>query len=164
MAPLVSEDVAYRPVCAGDAATLAVLIRTAFTHQEVAVDPPASALGVSEAIIAEAIRGGGGAVAMDGQLPVGTLLWAEAEGGLYLSRLAVLPAWRGRGIAGALLAAAERAALVAGLPRLHLGTRLALAGNRRLFAAHGFVEVARHAHPGYLEPTWVSMEKRLDGE
>jgi hypothetical protein len=44
---------------------------------------------------------------------------------------------------------------------MHLGTRLALEGNRRLFARFGFQEVARHAHPGYAAPTWVEMEKRL---
>jgi hypothetical protein len=37
-----------------------------------------------------------------------------------------------------------------------------LTGNRRLFAACGFVEIARHAHPGYAAPTWVEMEKRLE--
>jgi hypothetical protein len=48
------------------------------------------------------------------------------------------------------------------MPRLHLGTRLVLADNRRLFASCGFVEIARHAHPGYAAPTWVEMEKRLE--
>jgi hypothetical protein len=56
---------------------------------------------------------------------------------------------------------AEAAAQQHGLARLRVGTRLALAGNRRLFASCGFVQIARHAHPGYAEPTWVEMEKRL---
>ena len=30
-----------------------------------------------------------------------------------------------------------------------------------MFAACGFVETERHAHPGYAEPTFVDMEKRL---
>jgi penicillin-binding protein 2 len=36
-----------------------------------------------------------------------------------------------------------------------------LADNRRLFARCGFVETAQHAHPGYAQPTFVDMEKRL---
>jgi N-acetylglutamate synthase-like GNAT family acetyltransferase len=73
----------------------------------------------------------------------------------------VAPSWRGRGIAKALLAATETAAQAMGLPRVHLSTRLALLDNRRLFAACGFVETTREAHPGYPEPTFVNMEKRL---
>ena len=44
------------------------------------------------------------------------------------------------------------------LPRLYLSTRLVLLDNRRLFAACGFVETTRDAHPGYAEPTFVNME------
>jgi hypothetical protein len=47
------------------------------------------------------------------------------------------------------------------LPRVHLATRLVLADNRRLFAACGFVETERTAHPGYTEPTSMAMEKVL---
>ena len=92
---------------------------------------------------------------------MGTALWTEQDGGLYLGRLAVLPAWRGRGVAKALVAAAEGAARRLALPRTHLSTRLVLLDNRRLFAGCGFVETACHAHPGYAEPTFVNMEKRL---
>jgi GNAT superfamily N-acetyltransferase len=73
----------------------------------------------------------------------------------------VAPAWRGRGIAKALVAAAEAAARATGLPKLQLSTRLFLRDNRRLFAACGFVETTFEAHPGYLEPTAVNMEKTL---
>ena len=56
----------------------------------------------------------------------------------------------------------EAVARRTGQPRVHLGTRLVLAANRRLFASCGFVEVALHAHPGYAAPTSVEMEKRLE--
>jgi predicted N-acetyltransferase YhbS len=92
---------------------------------------------------------------------VGSALWNEQDGGLYLGRLAVVPAWRGRGVAKALVAAAEEAARRMALPRIHLSTRLVLFDNRRLFAACGFVESACHPHRGYAEPTFVIMEKRL---
>jgi N-acetylglutamate synthase-like GNAT family acetyltransferase len=91
----------------------------------------------------------------------GSALWLEQDDGLYLARLAVAPGCRGRGIAKALVGAAETAARGMGLPRVHLSTRLVLIDNRRLFAACGFVETTRHAHPGYAEPTFVDMEKRL---
>ena len=85
----------------------------------------------------------------------------ERDGGLYLSRLAVAPGWRGRGIAKALVGATEADARRRGLPSIDLSTRLVLEDNRRLFAACGFVETTREAHPGYAEPTFVNMVKRL---
>jgi predicted N-acetyltransferase YhbS len=150
-----------RAIAMRDAAAIAALIRTAFAAQSVVTDPPSSALRVTEADVLSHLRHGSGAVAEADSSLVGAVLWDEREGGLYLSRLAVAPDSRGRGIAKALVAAAEIAAREAGLPRLHLSTRLVVLDNRRLFAACGFVETSREAHPGYAEPTFVNMERRL---
>jgi predicted N-acetyltransferase YhbS len=150
-----------RPIVRKDAAAVAALIRAAFAAQPVVTAPLPSALRVAEADVAAHLCGGGGAVAEAGGALAGAALWGEQDGGLYLGRLAVAPAWRGRGIAKALIAAADVAARNAGLPVLRLSTRLVLTDNRRLFAACGFVETTREAHPGYAEPTFVNMEKRL---
>ena len=63
------------------------------------------------------------------------LLWAERDGALHLSRLAVIPEHRRQGLARAMLAQAEQEARARRIPRLTLSTRLVLTGNRRLFAA-----------------------------
>jgi predicted N-acetyltransferase YhbS len=145
-----------------DAKAVAALIRAAFATQSVVTDPPPSALRVTEDEVAAHLRTGGGAVAeVVGEL-AGSALWVEHDSGLSLGRLAVASEWRGRGIAKALVDAAEAAARSQRLPRIYLSTRLVLIDNRRLFAACGFVETTRHAHPGYAEPTFVKMEKRLD--
>ena len=144
-----------------DAAAVAALIRAAFADQSVVTDPLPSALRITEADVTEHLRSGGGAVAEEAGALAGSALWAERDGGLYLARLAVTPARQGRGIAKALVAAAEAAAHAMGLPRVHLSTRLVLLDNRRLFATCGFVETTREAHPGYAEATFVNMEKRL---
>ena len=156
------DGLTIRDLTALDADAVAALITRAFAAQPVQVDPAPSALRVTGSHVLAVLKEGGGAGAEAGGMLAGAVLWEEKDGGLYVSRLSVAPEWRGRGIAVRLLAAAEEAARGKGLPRLHLGTRLALEGNRRLFARFGFREVAFHAHPGYASPTWVEMEKRIE--
>lgn len=149
-----------RPAEAGDAERLATLVRRAFAHQPATIPPP-SALGETAASIAAHLRTGGGIVAFAEGEAVGAVLWTEREGALHLSRLSVDPAWRRRGIARALLAAAEEQARRSGALRLRVSTRLSLTDNRRLFAAAGYTEVSFECHPGFSEPTFVEMECRL---
>jgi len=57
---------------------------------------------------------------------------------------------------------AEHAARRGGLPVVRLGVRLALEDNHRFFVSCGFVETTLHSHEGFTEPTWVTMERRLE--
>lgn len=143
-----------------DARTAASLIRRTFRAIEVPLDPPPSALRVTAADVLAGLAQGGGA-AWDDQGLRGCVLWHPKHGGLYLGRLAVAPEWQGRGIARALIAAAEAAARHGGLDRLLLEVRLPLTGNRRLFATCGFIETALRCHPGHTSPTFTEAEKRL---
>jgi predicted N-acetyltransferase YhbS len=150
-----------RALTPSDAAAACALVRRAFAAQSVATDPPSGALTETPETIAAALSFGGGAAFEEEEAIIGCVLWEEKGGGFYLGRLAVDPAFRRRGIARALVAAAEAAAVRRGLPLLHVRVRLALLDNRRLFATCGFVETTRHAHAGHSEPTSVAMEKRL---
>jgi predicted N-acetyltransferase YhbS len=150
-----------RPLKIGDAAAVAHLIRTAFAAQSRATDPPSGALGETTASVSDKLAEGGGAGAeADGAL-VGVTLWTEKNGALYVGRVSVLPAWRGRKIARALLAAAEAEARRRGLAWMTLRVRLILGENQRLFAGFGFEPAGLGAHPGYREPTFLTMEKSL---
>jgi N-acetylglutamate synthase-like GNAT family acetyltransferase len=149
-----------RAMTTQDANAVAALIRAAFAAQAVVTDPPSAALRVTATDVAAHLeRGGGGVVAeIDGAL-AGSVLWQQADGGLYVSRLAVGPAWRRCGIGRALIATVEATAKAMHLPRVHLSTRLTLADNRRLFASCGFEETVKTTHAGYAAPTSVVMEK-----
>lgn len=152
---------APRAMTLADADAVAALIRAAFAAQSVPTDPPPSARLETAATVAALVAKGGGAVIEEGGRIFGSVLWEEREGGLYLGRLSVDLGHRRRGIARALVGAAEAEARARRLPRLHLSTRLPLLDNRRLFASCGFAETGLQTHPGYAKPTFVTMEKRL---
>lgn len=160
-----TDRVCLRNMTVDDADAVASLIRAAFAAQSVPTDPPASALRVSGADVRGQLSepGGGGAVVVvaSTQALAGAILWKPADGGLYVGRLSVAVAWRRRGVASRLLTRADAEARVRCCVRIWLETRLVLADNRALFAAAGFVEISRHAHPGYVAPTFVRMEKRI---
>jgi ribosomal protein S18 acetylase RimI-like enzyme len=141
---------------------MADLIRLAFSLQSVPTRPPSSALRETLATVAAELARGGGAVVETGGTLVGAVLWREEEQSLYVGRLSVHPAHRRRGIARVLMDEAEREARRRGLTRMHLGVRLELDDNRRLFESCGFVEVSRQSHAGFSEPTSMTMERRLE--
>jgi len=144
-----------------DAPAAADLIRAAFADQGRATDPPSSALRETAEIVAEKLGNGGGAALANNAALIGVVLWTPQEDALYVGRLAVAPSWRGRGLAGRLLQAAEAEARRQGYARVRLHARIELPANRRLFARHGFAVVEVRAHPGYGGPTFAVMEKDL---
>ena len=158
-----------RPILDADAKATAHLIRGAFGAITPALVPPPSALQETAESVAAQIAAGGGLVAEAPSAPtgattgaiIGVILWGEREGGLYLGRLSVADPWRRAGVARALVMRGEAFARACGLPRVHVGVRLVLAGNRRLFTSLGFCEKVLHSHGGFTHPTWVEMEKPL---
>ena len=100
-------------------------------------------------------------VAETGGRLVGCVLATRQQECLYLGRFAVHPDYRRHGIASRLLIQAEHHARATGATALTLGVRIALPENFRYFAAHGFREIGREAHPGFDHPTSINMAKRL---
>src|SRR5262245_43653586 len=150
-----------RAATGNDAATIADLVRLAFSTQSRPTDPPSSALKETAATITDHLSRGGGAVLESGGAIVGVVLWNEEDGAFYISRLSVHPELRRQGIARVLMDEAERQARQQGFSRMTLGVRLELEENRRFFQSCGFVDVALRSREGFLEPTWVLMARRL---
>jgi ribosomal protein S18 acetylase RimI-like enzyme len=140
---------------------IADLVRRAFAEQPRPTNPPSSALRETAATITAHLEKGGGAVLERDGVVVGTVLWEEEDGALYVSRVSVNPDYRRQGIARALMDEAEREARRQGFSRMTLGVRLELEENRRLFRSCGFEDLEFRSHEGFTEPTWVLMERRL---
>ena len=145
-----------------DAQRMLDLILSAFAEYRGKLDPESSAFGETADSVRQALATGEGLAAWnDGRMVGCLILEPRGAAGLYLGRLAVDPAYRGRGIAGGLAQAAEAWARRRGRFHLELNVRLALAGNIRLFERLGYRETARKSHPGFAHLTYLVMEKNL---
>ena len=96
-----------RRLTASDAAAAAAVIRIAFAEQGAVTTRRLRRWERRPRSSRTSSRSGGGAgLEYEGGL-IGVVLWTPQEDALYLGRLAVSPAWRGRGLAGRLIDAAE---------------------------------------------------------
>ena len=155
-----SEAVVVRAAVAGDAATLAAIIASAFEQYRGRLVPESGAFReTADTIFRELEDGGGAIIAEQYGEPLGCVMTRTVGRDLYLGRLAVVPSARGRGIARRLVCAVEADAARRGLAGVQLGVRIALTGNQRFFAALGYVETSRQAHAGFDQPTSITMRK-----
>lgn len=137
------------------------LVADAFAGMEGRIDPPSSIRRWSPDTFAEAARDGAGYLAEDSGALIGCGFAKEANAAFYIGKVAVAPEARGRGVARAVVAAAEAEAKQRGLSALELETRIELTENHATFAALGFEKAAETAHPGYDRPTSITMKKSL---
>lgn len=135
-------------------ATLA-LIKSAFAFMEGRIDPPSSMHRLTVEDLAKS------EVWVIGAPPLACIVLTPKTDALYLGKLAVASAERGRGLARALITLAEARARELGLAALELQTRIELIENQRLFETMGFTEIARTAHEGYDRPTSITYRRPL---
>lgn len=145
-----------------DAPEIARLVNEAFAEYRPWLVPPSGALAETAETIAAELSGIYGAfLAEIAGEPAGCVLFRSEGDDLYFGRLSVPPSRRGQGIATVLVDAVEREAIEQGRPGVVLSVRIALPANQRLFARLGYAQIARHAHPGFDQPTWIEMRKAL---
>jgi len=135
------------------------LVRAAFAVMDGVVDPPSSIHRLDMAGMVRAATGG--EVWVIGDPPAACVTLTPGEGHLYLGKLAVAEAARGRGLARRLVELARTRARDLGLPEVRLQTRVELAGNQAAFRAMGVREVGRTAHPGYGRPTSITYARAV---
>lgn len=149
----------YRVSDPYDCSSLLALIRAAFAYMDGVIDPPSSMHRLTEADIAQqAAREEVWAI---GAPPVACMFLTVKGDWLYLGKLAVAADQRGKGLARQLIELAMQRAQFLGLRGVELQTRIELTANHATFAALGFSETGRSAHPGYSRPTTLTFRRPL---
>lgn len=150
----------YRVFAPYDWASLLALIRIEFAYMDGVIDPPSSMHRLSEAEIAH--QAATAEVWAIGAPPFACMFLTVKGDWLYLGKLAVASNQRGQGLARCLIDLAMQRAKVLGLRGVELQTRIELTANHATFAALGFVETARTAHPGYDRPTTLTFRRAVN--
>jgi GNAT superfamily N-acetyltransferase len=129
------------------------------------LDPPSGAFVETEQSIGVKLHKGGAIKAVvdgaAGSELIGSVLYEPQGDFMYFGRLAVLPAWRRFGVARGLIAAVEEQTKAAELNRVQIGVRLVLPAHQAYYEALGYQPIAYACHPGFSQPTSVTMEKQL---
>jgi predicted N-acetyltransferase YhbS len=161
--PAASVAPAARQIAPDDPALAAVLslIRAAFAYMEGRIDPPSSMHALTfDRLARQAVEGEVWAVEEMGRV-IACVVLTPRPPVLYLGKLAVAPAHRGRGLARALVRVAEGRAEALGLRAVELQSRVELTENHAAFSAMGFVMAAETAHPGFDRATALTFLKPL---
>jgi len=154
------DSLTLRAATDADVPAITALLKAAFAEQATLM-PPSGALAETDEKVRRVMRAAGVLLAVIDRTIVGCVFYETEGSALYFFRLAVLPAYRRRGIAGALLDAGEEIARLRGIARTRLGVRLALPVQRASYERRGYHVVSYSAHPGFTEPTSAMLEKDL---
>jgi len=148
-----------RQLYADDPALVQVLdlIKTEFAYMDGVVDPPSTMHAMTLAgLKATAISA---EIWVMGNPVIACMILTPKPPILYLGKLAVAGAHRGKGLSRRMIDHACLRARALGFDQVELGTRVELIQNQRAFESMGFIEVARECHPGFDRPTAIVYRK-----
>ena len=133
----------------------------AFAEYAGKLDPPSGAHRETVDDVLRIMSQGGALLAWEDEDAVGSLRYQCMPEHLYVGRVSVLPPYRGRGIARAMMRAVEPIARQHGYKIIHIAARMVLESNITLYRHLGYKVVATHMHPKGGSMV-VEMEKPLD--
>ncbi|MGI9389262.1 MAG: GNAT family N-acetyltransferase [Boseongicola sp.] len=142
-----------------DWSALHALLVEAFDETGGRIDPPSSLTRMTPETLAEKANSEILLLAFSGEELIGCGFGAPKADALHLSKLAVRPRYRRRGVLGGIIERFTDAARVCGLPALLLQTRIELTENHATFKALGFRETGEARHPGYDRTTSLIFRK-----
>lgn len=132
----------------------------AFAEYTGGLEVPSGALSETVEDVVAHMALGGAVLAFDGETAVGSGRFERREGCVYIGRLSVHPAHRGKGIGGAMMDVLEDLGRSEGFAEAMLGVRTAISRNVDMYLRRGYEIVATYPHPKGTELI-VDMAKKL---
>jgi ribosomal protein S18 acetylase RimI-like enzyme len=154
-------DLVLREATNADIPIIVALVRTAFEEYRDKVDPPSGAHQETEEKVRRLLSSTRVVLALAAGEPSGCVFYEQVADQLSFFRLAVVPAYRRRGIGQALIAYVEKRARELKLRCVRLGVRIALPRLRTYYERLGYCFVESRNHDGYTRPTYDILEKAL---
>jgi len=154
--------ITYRTANERDVPDILRVIQAAFAEYNGKLDPPSSAHHKTIAIVQAELAKATAILAEVGTELVGCVFYQSKEDYVYLDRLAVLPVWRGQGIAGELIHLVEQQAIQQGKNKVQLSVRISLKAHHAYYQKKGYTFKHYGTHPGYDQPTYLVLEKLLN--
>jgi ribosomal protein S18 acetylase RimI-like enzyme len=143
-----------------EAGLVRTIMLAAFGEYAGALAVESSALAESVEDVERAMQSGGAVLAFLGAEAVGSARFRPEADGMYVGRVAVLPAHRRQGVASALMRFLEDVALADGRRLIHVEVRDSLPGNVKLYQSLGYEVIAIEPHPRGPDRVWT-MHKQL---
>jgi GNAT superfamily N-acetyltransferase len=137
------------------------LLHAAFAYQTDRIDPPSSLYQLDAHSLSQKAKEEYLFLAMESGELIGCAFAKVKLHSVYVGKIAVLPERQGQGVGRLLMQAVEGLARTSGKPVMDLETRIELLENQKTFSAFGFIKTGEHSHPGYVRPTFISMQKNI---
>jgi ribosomal protein S18 acetylase RimI-like enzyme len=145
-----------------DAALVHRITQAAYAEYRGVLHPPSGVDRERVPDVERALDEGGAVLAWIGDHAVAAVRFQHMVDHLSVERLAVIPSYRGRGIARALLAYLEDMARQSHLREVRLGVRLSLPRNVALYRSLGYQSLSLHPYPEGTD-TWALLAKPVEG-
>jgi ribosomal protein S18 acetylase RimI-like enzyme len=145
-----------------DAPLVHRIMQEAFEEYRGVLEPPSSTHEETVEDVRRAFATGGAVLAWQGEEAVGSARFQPRPEYLYVGRVSVLPAWRGRGIGAAMMTFIEEHARALGQPETRVEVRLSLPSNVGLYRRLGYRTISEQPHPRGPAYWTVILGKTLD--
>jgi len=139
------------------------IMRAAFAEYAGALPVESGANAESLADVVAAMRAGGAVLAFAGADAIASARFRPVADGLYVGRLAVLPAHRRRGVASKVMGFLEELAASLGHAAIQIEVRDSLPGNVALYRSLGYDVLRIDPHPRGPDRVW-SMRKPIGSD
>jgi GNAT superfamily N-acetyltransferase len=140
-------DIIIRRVGVEQAGEVRRIMQVAFEEYRGRLVPPSEALTETIEEVCTAISGGGAFLAFAGEVAVGSARYRLFPGYAYAERVAVLPEYRGKGVAVALMGAFKEAIRSLGVREARVGVRASLPSNLRFYENLGYRALVSRPYP-----------------